>query len=84
MMEDADDLNKRVGQITKKNNKLNEVLVLLIEAVVRICSLHCVRQSNVFWFLTVSGLLKPLVISMPLRALKYEFEVSTELESMKT
>ncbi|XP_062532108.1 uncharacterized protein LOC101738523 isoform X2 [Bombyx mori] len=38
MMEDADDLNKRVGQITKKNNKLNEVLVLLIEAVAEHCN----------------------------------------------
>lgn len=37
-MEDADDLNKRVGQITKKNNKLNEVLVLLIEAVAEHCN----------------------------------------------
>ncbi|MCP5656390.1 hypothetical protein NL311_28800, partial [Klebsiella pneumoniae] len=33
MIKDTDDLNHRVGQITKKNTKLNEVLVLLVEVV---------------------------------------------------
>ncbi|XP_062532112.1 uncharacterized protein LOC101738733 isoform X2 [Bombyx mori] len=35
MIKDTDDLNHRVGQITKKNTKLNEVLVLLVEVVIR-------------------------------------------------